>query len=271
MDDDDDVECLFTSYADVSDFECLSLPSLPFFKVIHLNIRSLNKNSDSLTALLALLKIDFDLIVLSELWIYNLHLYQNILPGYNFHYVINQENQCSGIGIYISTSLNYKVNTHLKIDGCEYLNVFVHLNRPTKVSNDLTIHCVYRHPGGLQQNFIQNLDEALDSSDTKCKHILIGDLNINLLDTYSQSTNDYLDLLMKYHFLPLILTPTRITHHSSSLIDHIMFNGYTGIKSFSGTISSDITDHLPVYAFIPLDSFKAKSKERPYHRKKLIK
>jgi hypothetical protein len=41
-------------------------------KIFHLNIRSLNANIDSLKQLLVLLDVAFDVIVLSEIWAYNL-------------------------------------------------------------------------------------------------------------------------------------------------------------------------------------------------------
>jgi hypothetical protein len=95
---------------------------------------------------------------------------------------------------------------------------------------------------------------------------LIGDLNINLLDNNSQNTAAYLDLLSNYSFLPLILTPTRTTAQSSTLIDHIMYNGFKGTKSYSGNIFADVSDHLPNYAIIPFTNSKSHSKDRPHVR-----
>jgi hypothetical protein len=50
--------------------------------VFHLNIRSLNANQSNLIQLLVGLDFKFDLVVLSEIWDYNIQFYQNILPGY---------------------------------------------------------------------------------------------------------------------------------------------------------------------------------------------
>src|SRR5829696_8405976 len=125
---DDNIDSMYACYADVTDFTCFCLPSLPFLKVFHLNIRSLNKNCDMLVALLASLKMKFDLIVLSELWIFNLNCFDNLFPGYNFHYNINPNNHSSGIGIYVSNELDYALDLQTVVDGCEYLELDIKIS-----------------------------------------------------------------------------------------------------------------------------------------------
>ena len=74
----------------------------------------------------------------------------------------------------------------------------------------------------------------------------MGDFNINLISREDHG-NDLLQLTETYGLLQLIMTPTRITNTSSTLIDHI----YTNISSYciqSGFIEAGISDHLPVYA-----------------------
>jgi len=52
--------------------------------VFHLNIRSLNKNHVNLFTFLQLLNIQFDIIVLSEIWNYNLDFYHTLLRTTRF-------------------------------------------------------------------------------------------------------------------------------------------------------------------------------------------
>ena len=49
--------------------------------VFHLNIRSLNAKLRDFCIFMELLEIKFDVIVLSEIWSYNIDFYQNILDG----------------------------------------------------------------------------------------------------------------------------------------------------------------------------------------------
>jgi len=52
--------------------------------VFHLNIRSLNKNWKGLNYLLHSIELDFDVLILSEVWNYNLDFYNNIFKNYTF-------------------------------------------------------------------------------------------------------------------------------------------------------------------------------------------
>ena len=55
--------------------------------------------------------------------------------------------------------------------------------------------------------------------------IIIGDVNINLLQKKDTSVKKYLYLLNSYHIQSFNSTiPTRITNHSSTLIDHSLSN-----------------------------------------------
>ena len=72
----------------------------------------------------------------------------------------------------------------------------------------------------------------------------MGDFNLDLLQVNShKETDDFLNILGSSFFLPQILQPTRITYHSSTLIDNIFFNSLEHF-TISGNITYDLTDHL---------------------------
>jgi len=154
-----------TNYADVLTFDSLEAFQPNYLKIFHVNIRSLNKNHDNLLGLLHSLKVQFDVIVLSELWIFNLDLFNDSLPGYNLYYSINSLNQSSGIGIYISSLLTHEIASNLKIDGTEYLQLKIKLPCKKKMLK-FTIYCLYRHPGVLQSNFLNDLEAHIRSCDS---------------------------------------------------------------------------------------------------------
>ncbi len=58
-----------------------------------------------------------------------------------------------------------------------------------------------------------------------------------------------MNILGTYFFQPHILQPTRITHHSETVIDNIFLNS---IEHFliSGNLVYDLTDHLPNFLII---------------------
>ena len=72
---------------------------------------------------------------------------------------------------------------------------------------------------------------------------IVVDLNMNLQNT--ETTAKFLNLMS--YFKPHMSTPTRLNNegNNTSLIDNIFSN--TNNESFSGTISYDISDHLPIY------------------------
>ena len=89
------------------------------------------------------------------------------------------------------------------------------------------------------------------------KHInpsvfICGDFNINLLLISSnRHFADYLDNVISTGFFPKITIPTRIQENSSTLIDQIWLNNLEeNIKSKSGIIINDISDHKMIFTFI---------------------
>ena len=77
----------------------------------------------------------------------------------------------------------------------------------------------------------------------------MGDFNINISTEQENSTsqvNDYLNGAAEHGFSHVITTPTRITHHSRTCIDHALVNFYSHFI-ISGTIDVDLSDHLPIY------------------------
>ena len=70
------------------------------------------------------------------------------------------------------------------------------------------------------------------------KSIIMGDMNIDMLKYGSNDRTDvYIDGIFSRGFLPRILKPTRLTHTSVTLIDHILTNDIRAILLF---------DHHPV-------------------------
>ena len=63
-------------------------------------------------------------------------------------------------------------------------------------------------------------------------------------------TNEFLDSLASNSFISLILQPTRITSHSTTLIDNI-FSNVIDPDIISGNLTATISDHLPQFAIIP--------------------
>ena len=55
-------------------------------------------------------------------------------------------------------------------------------------------------------------------------------------------------MLYSNNLLPLITKPTRLTYHTSTLIDHIYTN--SNLRVDAGIVLVDISDHLPVFCML---------------------
>ena len=87
----------------------------------------------------------------------------------------------------------------------------------------------------------------------------MGDFNLNLLNYETHSdTNDFINSVISYSFLPYILHPTRVTEHSATIIDNI-FSNITDCKSTSENILCQISDHFPQFIIVEKRTMNYKS------------
>ena len=102
------------------------LNSLAHFYV-HMNTRSLIKNIDKLESFLAMMPVLPEIIVISETKLKNQNLDLVSLPNYQFH-CVNSPTNSGGIGMYLLSSLNYKIryDLSLKVNQVKDLWVEIH-------------------------------------------------------------------------------------------------------------------------------------------------
>ena len=94
--------------------------------------------------------------------------------------------------------------------------------------------------------FLRNLEEILDIILKRpCQLIIMGDFNINLMDSNSSASVDFLSTMLAAGTLPSTSIPTRVTNVTASLIDNIFST--LSLKENS-ILVSDISDHFPIYS-----------------------
>ena len=194
--------------------------------LFHINCCSLNKNFEDLEYLLKPTNKAFD--------------------------VTATESHAGGTLLYINNKLSYKVRQDLCIyKSSELESTFIEIINPKKTN--ITIGCIYRHPTMNLNEFNDNhLNILLQKISKEKKNVLLlGDFNVDLLKYDKQAgTNEFIDSLSSYMYLPYILHPTRVTSHSQTIIDNI-FSNYVSKEAVSGNLTSTISDHLPQVFFIP--------------------
>ena len=214
--------------------------------LFHLNIRSMPANFSSLELYLSSLKLEFDVIALSETWLnaHNRDVFP--LPGYAMESRIREERIGGGVSIFLRNSLKYKTRNDLSevSEHSELVALEV-----TSLNRRVVVIAVYRPPGSDLNEFYNSLSVVLNTikRENKLAYIL-GDFNLDLLKYNShQPTSEIYDLMYSFSFLPVITKPTRITETSSTLIDNIFTNDLDISNHSSGILCTDISDHFPVF------------------------
>ena len=211
--------------------------------ILHLNIRSLNKNYDKLYDFLQSLLYLPDIVCLSESRIKKQPLVNINIPGYSFVNVAPLRN-AGGVAMYVKNGLKYTNDQTFDLHGCESLWLTIHQPNTKKV---ITIATIYRHPGESVDKFIEDFSICLDKlTSAKRTFYILGDINININENDSSTpTKKYINTINSNGAHSIITKPTRVTASSATLIDHIITNdiAHTVVPS---VLLSDLSDHYPV-------------------------
>ena len=246
-----------SKYYDMDHFS--SLPTLldkSCFSLYNTNSRSLLKNKihyDTLfQSILDKNNFAFDFLTFTETWL-NEDL-ENLVNFDGYTKITKNKTRIKeggGLAIFVKDTIKHKIRNDIAVPSefAEYFDcLFIQLDRKP---NDIVIGLIYRSPS---HNTLKNLNkficEIVDKVNReKCKLIIAGDFNINLLQANSHSeTGRFLDSLISVNLIPKITLPTRKSHSSATLIDHI----YTDIEKddcLAGTLKTDISDHFSNFLF----------------------
>ena len=167
---------------------------------------------------------------------------------------LDHNRHCGRICLYIADRIKCKRRAELESRGFEILWI--------DVKTFLALGCIYKALNdnlGIFDHLHDIIREIRRSG--KQKVILIGDFNCDYLNTSYHQTQRLNEFLNINHLKQLILTPTRITQTSSSLIDLIITTA-PNLFNKSGTLSNSFNDHFPTNGVI-----KGKTNE---HKHKLI-
>ena len=264
VDSDGNIDC---KYYDISEFKSLA-GSDKYFSYLHLNISSISKHFESFHNFLESLEHHFNVLAISESRI--LRTFSQ--PCYNiegYHcYSTPTESQAGGTMLFLSNTLSTNRRTDLEklVYKSKLLeSTLAEINIP-KQSN-VVIGSIYKHPSYNIFDFdMQHIQPLIDKiSKEKKTIILLGDFNINLLNTsHNENISNFLDTLGNHLILPQITLPTRITPDTKTLIDNI-FTSPIKFETFSGNLTTGISDHLPQFLLIK-KSFKYKNSKNIFVR-----
>jgi len=123
---------------------------------------------------------------------------------------------------------------------------------------------IYRPPRNNVDDiagFSNDLEKVFSCFDKEKNIILAGDFNIDLLNIHAnQHINEYFENFISSGYVPCLTLPTRLTSYSGTLIDNIFLKMSGNFHLFSGSLISDISDHLLCFTTLKCKIFNGNDK-----------
>ena len=214
-------------------------------KIACLNIASLPKHIDELRILLS--RQWFHVFAVNETKLHEaIDDSEMRIEGYDIVRRDRPVNGRNGGGVcfYIRSDINFLVRSDLSSTELEILSIEIRKPR----TKPFIISTWYRPPNSstLLYTHLETFVSRLDTENVE--HILLGDFNCNLLVENDPNTSALMNISTVYGLDQLIKSPTRVTPHSSTLIDVIFTSNLNNIVC-SGVSHIGISDHSLVYVY----------------------
>ena len=229
-------------------FNALDIPVEGCFSIFYMNSRSLCRHFYDIQDYLSTLTHTFSIYGFSETWFRESPPPYITMANYQLVHSSRSHKLGGGVALFVDNSLKFRVRHDImpSFDGCE--SVFIEIERDSCCN--LIVGNVYRAPGSHLDNFKQNFDLCLNTiAKEKKLCYVMGDFNLDFLCSDHHPTDDFVNTIYSYGFHPLIDQHTRITPHSSTLIDNILTNNDNALSA--GILNTDISDHLSLFQITP--------------------
>ena len=231
--------------------------------IFNSNARSLTKHKPDFDLLFDTLShtknFSFDVLTFDETWLNDdlasLLMFENYYSIYRHKPGIKEG---GGIAIYVKEGIRFKVRNDLSFPENKralYDCLFIEIMPENALSNhhlkNIILGVIYRSPSHPSlDEFSKSLLEIMEKIMNENKDIVLtGDLNIDLLQCKTNKhITDFIDSLITLNLIPKITLPTRISHSSATLIDHV-YSNIDPQNIHAGTLLTDITDHFSNFVF----------------------
>lgn len=230
------------------------------FKILQMNICSINKNLDEFKIKLKTLNSDVDCVILSETWEISDQRLFNI-NGYNLIYNESRYNKNDGVAVYIKDSLKYSYKIFPLLNEMKVLEIQLVLGN----EQTMLLRAMYRSPNSNETEFLEKFACFLENNENDefdfC--ILAGDLNFNLLKPEDSTTAEYINTLNEYGYYSTINEPTRVRGNTKSCLDHIFIRSKHDISEqvIPIVLESHITDHYTTILQVVLGNPRENNKD----------
>lgn len=172
------------------------------------------------------------------------------IPNYNIIRT-DREGRGGGVAFYLKAPYKFK-----KYYSSSSENVLEQLWLMVQFKNrKVALGVIYRPPNAHVEMCLNELSTIIEQIYLEANSvILLGDININLLDLNSTDSNKFNILLTNFDLCQVIKDPTRITNTTESLIDIICTSRDMTTKNCGTMDLLNITDHMMVHCNINIES-----------------
>lgn len=185
--------------------------------IIYFNAVSIRNKLDDISLFISSFNFQIDVIVMCETRLKDKETRLFNIKNYDaYHSTRNNKYRGAGCAIYIHNSFNSSQIHEQCINDQNFLVVKL-------IKQNLNIIAIYRPPSTNIELFYHQFEYLLNEFNNS---IVVGDININLLNTSSNQTKHYKNLINTNGFAILnkieLSSATRITEESKTIIDHLM-------------------------------------------------
>ena len=218
------------------------------FMIMHVNTRSLHKNFEKREELIHEINITPDVIAISETKLKDNTPFSYSLFGYDF-VSKNSSTNAGGVEIFViptSKVINLTTSLNLNVSDCADLRIEIMLPQKRKCF----VGAVYRHPNYNFSQFLNSFELTVAKlTESKSHYNISGDINIDLLNCDKESIKNYQATLLSLGCKQMIQHATRVSSHSSSLIDRFYSNNTSNEICYRILLSA-LSDHFPTISAI---------------------
>ena len=293
-------ELLASDYLDTEEF-CKTIAKEyegdEFLRIFHMNMDNLTTKFDAFSTLTTKQLVDsnstpfFDIIAVSETHLRSESGVANSnslsdeeikssLDGFGFHGKSRKNMRKGGIGFFVKNDIfdHFTVEDSLSVfhEGI-FESLFLKMHpRSSSQSNGktLVIGVIYL-PTGLRSNkakileIFEGISDIVQKRRYKC--IMVGDMNVDMMKYRTdENVAEYIDAQVSNGFKFRLAQPTRVTHTTATLIDHVLEN-LTDETKACGVITTQLqgsSGYKSIYSLVKIGT-KRPINEEPTIRRKI--
>ena len=148
-----------------------------------------------------MLETRFDVIILTEIGARNITTIQYIMNGYNFYYVIPENNFYGGVGIFVHNNIfdvcvmdERKIGKSCHCPRCENESIILKFTYCKTI-----VGGIYRYPSGNVKHFVSDLEVCPNKIPDGISPILAGNINIDFIKYNNEETVQFwIDYIMHH-------------------------------------------------------------------------